>query len=72
MHKADSRADLWAGRISAKKARMTESKRDENVQIINAVEPNFPIGRMYCSAVPTSAKQVELRARHEAAQSLPD
>jgi hypothetical protein len=67
MSKVDSRVDLWAGRMNAKRARMTQSKFE-----VNAHGAEIPVDRFHYSAVPTSAKQVELRVRHEAALSLAD
>ena len=49
---------------------MTQSKLKDNPIKNNAVAMTFAMGRMHYSAVPTSAKQLELRARHETALSL--
>jgi hypothetical protein len=67
MPKVDRRADLWAGRANAKKACATQSKLE-----INAPGLAIAVDELHYSVVPTSAKQVELRARYEAAQSLLD
>jgi hypothetical protein len=49
---------------------MTKNKQKVSVHVANS--PALPFGRLYCGAVPTSAKQVELRARYEASLSLLD
>jgi hypothetical protein len=49
---------------------MTQSKLKVNPIKNNAVAMLFAMGQMHCSTVPTSAKQLELRVRHEAALSL--